>query len=416
MPIGAAEQEEIKKGFESIKTELKTYQDENDKRLKEIEKKGSASGETEQKLKRIDEVLHKLEERQEKIQTVLNRAPEGKGKEEESNEIKTRRQEIMHKLFKKGENALSLEEREFYTKNYSEAERKFLSVGSDPDGGYLVTPEMSSEIGKKLFETSPMRQECSVIQISSDAFEELADYDEVDVERGNEVSTRSTTDASQLSKIRIPVHEMYAKPKATQQLLEDAGMNVESWLQGKVADKFSRTENTDFVSGSGVGRAKGFLSYTNADAFDGVEQVASAATSGIDADDLIKLQDTLYEPYQNGAIWVARRMTVSEFRKLKDGNGRYLLDQEGNLAEGYHSVILGNRVVKMADMPAMGAANLPLAYGNFKVGYLIVDRIGMSLLRDPYSAKPFVEFYFRKRSGGGVRNFQAIKVMSQTNA
>jgi HK97 family phage major capsid protein len=205
---------------------------------------------------------------------------------------------------------------------------------------------------------------------------------------------------------------MYSLGYVTQQVLEDSSFNLENWLMEKYVDKFARTENNDFLNGSGANESRGLLTYTNADGYGSIEQVASTVSASLAADDLYSLQDSLFEPFQQNASWLMRRATVSAIRKMKDGLGRYLLDMDGDLANGYSAMLLGRPVVKGADMPALGSGNLAIAYGDFKKCYLIVDRIGISVLRDPFSAKPYVQFYARKRVGGGVRNYQAVKILA----
>lgn len=404
-------QSEIKNGFEAVKTEQKEFQRENDRRLKELESRKSDPLLVE-KLEKMDVSLAKLEEKLEKTQTALNRTT---SPEKEGGELKEKQKkyaEMHEKFMRKGIEKMTRDEVAVLEAGYPEEKATFLSRGSEVDGGYFVTPEMSSQITKKIFETSPMREICGSVSITTDAFEEVADWDEATVAKSNEIGTRSQQNTPQFKKLRIPVYEKYTLGYATQQVLEDAGFNLESWLGDKVVDKMGRAENYDFLNGLGVNESRGLLTYTSADSYDAVEQVASTVAGSVSADDLIGLQDTLFEPFQANASWLMKRASVSVVRKLKDGAGRYLLDMQGNLAEGYKQVLLGRPVYKGADMPAMSTGNLAVAYGDFKQGYLIVDRIGISVLRDPYSAKPYVQFYFRKRTGGGMRNFQAIKLMS----
>jgi HK97 family phage major capsid protein len=285
---------------------------------------------------------------------------------------------------------------------------KAMSVGSDPDGGYWVTPEVSARLLKIVFESSPMREIATVETISTDAIEYPVDEGEADCGWVGETATRTETNTPQVGVQRIPVHELYANPKATQKLLEDASINVEAWLAQKVGEKFGRTEATAFVSGNGIKKPRGFLDYGSGTTRGTLEQVNSGAAADVTFDGLLNLTNALKEFYHAGAVFLMRRATVGKVLLLKDGNGQYLWRPD--MTAGKPSTLIGYPVYQAADMPAVGAGNLAIAFGNFKVGYTIVDRLGITTLRDPYTATPFVKFYTRKRVGGDVVNFEAIKI------
>lgn len=299
-------------------------------------------------------------------------------------------------------------------KSLQGAETKAMSVGSDPDGGYLVTPNIGTVITGIQFETSPLRSLANIETISSDAIEYPRDDDEASAGWVGEQETRTDTGTPKIGVQRIPANELYAIPKATQKLLEDAAWDVEAWLGRKIGDKFGRVEATAFVSGNGVKKPRGFLTYASgtyaAGSSGSIEQLAAATSATVAWDDLIKLLSKLKEYYLNGACWLMQRSTVGTLMTLKDGDGRYLW--QPNQQAGKPSVLLGYDVRQAADMDAVAGSKLPIAFGNFKMGYTIVDRVGISTLRDPYSAKPFVQFYSRKRVGGDVTNFEAIKLLA----
>jgi HK97 family phage major capsid protein len=292
---------------------------------------------------------------------------------------------------------------------------KTMSVGSDPDGGYMVTPTIGAIIQGVFFETSPMRQIANIETISSDSIEYPRDDDQASGGWVGEQETRAVTNTPQGGMQRIPVHELYALPKVTQKLLEDASWPVDTWLGRKIGEIFSRTEATAFVTGNGVKRPRGFTTYASGTFSAGgsgkIEQVAAATAGAVGWDDLINLMGALKDFYANGAVWLMKRATVTSLMLLKDGQGRYIWSP--NQQAGKPSVLLGSDVYQAADMDGItGGTKLPIAFGNFKMGYTIVDRIGISTLRDPYSAKPFVQFYTRKRVGGDVTNFEAIKLLA----
>lgn len=296
--------------------------------------------------------------------------------------------------------------------------RAAMSVGSDPDGGYLVEPTLGGRIAKRVFETSPIRQVANVTTIGTDALEGFADLDEAGSGWVGETDARTETSTPQIGQYRIAVHEVYAEPKATQKLLDDASWDIESWLANKVADRFARQENAAFVHGDGILKPRGFLDYTTSDADDGtrnwnvLQHVLSGAAGDFDTDGgdaLIDLVFSLKAAYRANANWLMSRQLVGEVRKLKDADGRYLWQPDFQQRQG--GLLLGYPIVEAEDMPELEADSLSVAFGDFNAGYQIVDRVGIRVLRDPYTQKGFVKFYSTKRVGGDVVNFEAIKLM-----
>lgn len=384
---------EIEKKLTDLHEAFAEFKKQNDASLKEVKEKGSASAERLAKIDSLNETISNLEGEIKSIQTAMNRNG-GAGNGGDQDEVAKKQSELMQKYLRKG---------------IESAELKAMSVDSDEDGGFLVTPAVSSEIVKKVFESSPLRQLASVQSISTDALEILEDLDEAGSGWVGETQARPSTSTPKLKKIVIPVHELYAQPQATQKLLDDAAFNVEAWLAEKVADKFGRDEATAFVSGNGVAKPLGILSYDAGTGFGQVEQVQTAASLTIAADDLIELSYALKEGYKNGAAWLAKRQVIKLFRKLKDTQGRYLW--EPGLNGATQSTLLGFPVYEANDMADVAANSLSVGFGNFKSGYQIVDRIGVRVIRDIYSSKPNVLFYTTKRVGGAVKNFEAIKLL-----
>jgi HK97 family phage major capsid protein len=298
-------------------------------------------------------------------------------------------------------------------------EFKAMSVGGDPDGGYLVTPDVSGRIVMKVYETSPIRQIASSVSISTDSIEGIEDLDEAASGWVGETSTRSDTATPQVGRYKIEAHELYAQPKITQKLLDDASVNVEAWLSGKVAEHIARTENAAFVAGDGVGKPKGLTDYTTAaDSGSGVTwgtigHVKSGKNGAFaDANPIDKLFDligTVKEAYLSNARFLTRRSVITELRKIKDGEGRYYW--QPSLLAGQPETFAAYPITRAEDMPALATGSVSLMFGNFSEAYLVVDRIGIRTLRDPYTDKPYVKFYTTKRVGGGVVNFEAIKAM-----
>jgi len=295
-----------------------------------------------------------------------------------------------------------------------ELQKKAMSVISDPDGGYLVTPTMSNRITKRIFESSPMRILATVETISSDSLDLIVDDDEASCGWVGETATRSDTNTPQVAKKNIPVHELHASPKATQKLLDDAGINIEQWLADKVADKFLRTEADAFYNGDGVAKPRGILTYSDwsvAGTYqrDAVEQVDSGASGDFDGDDLLELQGALKEVYRQGASWQMKRSVFTKLLKIKANSEYILSDFRTQNGTGFN--LLGNPVYFSDAMAAAGSNSLSILYGNMAAAYTIVDRIGVRILRDPFTAKPYVVFYTTKRVGGDVVNFDAAKIM-----
>ncbi len=287
-------------------------------------------------------------------------------------------------------------------------EQKAMMVGSDPDGGYLVPTATSSRIITKVYETSPLDELAYHESISTDAIEIPVDTDEAGAGWVGETDARPETSTPQVGVQRIPVHEIYAKPKATQQLLEDAGVDVEAWLERKVSEKFARMRALAFISGNGIKKPRGILTYpAGANGVRGtILQVASGNATLLTPDGLVTLTFSLKDKYLANANWLMKRGTVGAVMLFKDNQGQYIW--RPGLEAGKPSVLLGYNVRRADDMPVVGAGTLPIAFGDFRAGYTVVDRLGIRTLRDPYSSKPFVEFYTRQRVGGDVVDFEAF--------
>jgi len=389
---------DIEKKFEDLGRAFEAFKKENDARLKEIEKTGTAAADREEKLNRINAAMDAQEAEIKKIMASLNRCTGGGEGEGDADQKAQEKKDLFQKLLRKGAERLT------------DAELKTLSVDSDADGGFLVRSEMDSEVQKMMFESSPMRALCDVKTISSDALEQMQDLGEIESGWVGEVQPRPETETPELGNLVIPVHELYAKPKASQKILDDASFNVEAWLNEKFADKFGRDEATAVINGNGVKKPKGILSYAAGVGFNKLQQFASGSAGDIaSADPLIDMFYGMKDAYVAGASWLMRRSTIGKIRKLKDENKQYLW--QPSLQLGQPSSFLGAPIHEAADMPAVEADKLAVAFGNWKKGYRIVDRMGIRVLRDPYSQKPFVEFYATKRVGGGVKDFDAIKIL-----
>ncbi len=373
----------------------------NDARLNEIERTGNADPLYNEHLGNISMALDNYKSRLDTIETAYNRPILGneqinfKGGEPSNGEYGKAFRNYLRKGMEGGLEHL---------------QTKALSVSSDPDGGYLVTPHMSSKIVQAIFETSPMRQLASVETISSDALELIDDHDQAAAGWTSETGAITETSTPTLAKRNIPTHELYAQPKATQKLVDDAAIDIESWLSGKIADIFSRKENTAFISGNGVGQPRGILTYASGTNWGQIQQVNSGSSGAVTADAIISLFYALKDSYSKRANFLMNRTVVQSIRLLKQATTNQYMWQPG-LAAGAPDTLMGVPVYMASDMPIAASNSLSIAVGDFQSAYQIVDRQGISILRDPFTEKPFVKFYATKRVGGDVVNFDAIKLM-----
>jgi HK97 family phage major capsid protein len=296
-------------------------------------------------------------------------------------------------------------------------EMKALSVGSNPDGGYLVPPEVETQIGQRLTAISPIRAIAGVRVISGNVYKKPFMTAGPAVGWVGETDARTQTASPTLDELSFPAMELYAMPAATATLLEDAAVNIDQWLAQEVEQVFAAQEGTAFVSGDGNNKPKGFLAYTTVDngswSWGNIGYIASGAAGAFPAsnpsDVLVDLIYAVNAGYRQNGAFVMNRKTQSAIRKFKDTTGGYLWQPPA--VAGGKATLMTFPVVEAEDMPDIAADSLSIAFGDFNRGYLVVDRAGVSVLRDPYTAKPYVLFYTTKRVGGGVQDFDAIKLM-----
>jgi HK97 family phage major capsid protein len=370
----------------------------NNARLNEIERKGNADPLYDEHLRKISHALDHQKNRLDTLETVQQRPGAAVESKAYAPVVRSEYQKAFCNYLRKGMDA-----------GLEALDTKALSVGSDPDGGYLVTPTMSQNIVKVIAENSPMREIASVEVISSDALEIIQDKDEASAGWTTESGTVSDTNTPQIAKKNIPVHELYAQPKATQKLVDDSAIDIENWLAEKTSEVFYRLENKAFIDGDGVGQPRGILTYSAGTNWGEIEQVDSGSGTAVTADGLIELYYALKDEYARNASFLMHRSTVQAVRLLKDATNEQYLWQPG-LSAGAPDTLLGAPVMQAADMPTVTGDALAVAVGDFARAYQIVDRIGIRMLRDPFTEKPFVKFYTTKRVGGDVVNFEAIKL------
>lgn len=299
-----------------------------------------------------------------------------------------------------------------------ETELKSLSIGSAADGGFAVPRQIDSEISRRLVKLSPVRAVSTVVRTSTSGFRRLISIGGTASGWVSETAARPDTTTSKLAEIVPPMGELYANPSATQAMLDDAAFDVEGWLAGEIATEFARAEGAAFINGSGTNQPRGFLQAGAAaqnDAtrtFGTLQFIGSGNASGFDTAPEAKLIDMVFSlraSLRQGAVWMMNSSTMATVRKMKAPDGTFLW--QAGIADGQPNRLLGYPVIEAEDMPDVAAGAFPIAFGNFKAGYLIAERSATTILRDPYTNKPYVQFYATRRVGGQVLDSDAIKLL-----
>ncbi len=378
----------------NVQNTWEQFKEVNDRKEQEIAKYGHADPLTKECLKSIGDSLGGYKSRLDKLEAAVSRPVMAASQYVGDNQHKSAFNEYLRSGEQKSLNSL---------------ERKALSASSNSDGGYLVTSQLSGKITKLLQEKSIIRQLASIETISSDSLDILEDLTDLGAGWVSEVQKREDTATPEVSKRKILVHELYAQPKATQKLIDDANIDIEKWLTSKLVDVFAAKENESFINGDGIGKPRGILSYEAGDSWGQIQQIISDNGS-INSDVLYKLYHSLHEDYAHNAAFIMSRSALSEIRMLKDkSTGRYLWNP--SISEGMASSLLGVPVYASSHVPEMGKGAIPVIFADLASGYKIVDRVGIRVMRDPFTDKPFVKFYSTKRVGGDVVNFNAIKLL-----
>lgn len=381
--------------FADFSSAFEEFKRTNDQRLDEIERRGTADGLLEGKLDRLNRLLDGQKAALDRAAADRARpAIEGKGAGDGADEYK----DAFSAYVKRGE-------------------EKALQVGVNADGGYVVPAEVETEITRKMGEVSPIRAIAGVRQVSGSVYKRPITLSGPATGWVGETASRPTTTSQTLGELSYPTTELYAMPAATTAFLDDAAVDVGQWIADEVNAAFAAQETTAFVTGNGTNKPNGFLNATmvaeSSWEWGKLGYLATGVSGALPAshasDILIDLVYALKAGYRQNASWVLNRKTQGALRKLKDADGNYLW-QPAATADGRAS-FMGFPLVEAEDMPNIGADSLSLAFGDFRRGYLIVDRQGVSVLRDPFSSKPYVLFYTTKRVGGGIADYDAIKLL-----
>lgn len=404
--VSAAEMREVLNGLGKATHALHEYVTRKDTETKE---KGEAAPETKEALERINDAIDAAEDAKERARQLelkiarMEQLPSnfgGGARTPDLTDVEKKRNEAMLLYMRKGEGYVDPEKATLVAGR----ETKLLSSDSAPDGGYVVTTTVERTVRLKLIEFSPIRELADVQTITGESWEGPAEGSQ-DFEAGwtSERGNRPVTATGQLRLDKIPAEEMYARPKTTQKMLDDAGFDIESWLSNRLILRFRVVEGLAFVSGTGAGQPEGLLVKS------GVSEVVSGHATQITADGWINLLYDLPEYYARNSVFLLKRSTLRATRILKDGQNQYLW--QPGLANGQPSQILERPYRETIDMPAIGAGTYPVALGDWKTAYRVIDRQGIRTLRNPYLNPGFIEFYSTMRVGGAVIMAEAMRKM-----
>jgi HK97 family phage major capsid protein len=296
---------------------------------------------------------------------------------------------------------------------------KAIGSSSDAIGGYAVPQEIDAQIDATLTAISPIRAIANVVKVGSAGYRKLIASGGTPSGFVGFEDARPETNTPTFTEVVPPSGDLYANPAVSQQMLDDAMFDVEKFLAGEIATEFARAEGEAFVSGTGVNQPLGFLSSPTSAALDSARPMGALQTIGTGVaggfaasepeDVLIDLVQSLRSPYRQGAVFVMNSATAAKIRKFKTADGAFLF--QPSLAAGQPATLLGYPLIEAEDMPDIAAGSLSIAFGNFKAGYVIAERNATTILRDPYTHKPYVHFYAMKRVGGQVVNSEAIKLV-----
>jgi HK97 family phage major capsid protein len=393
---------EMQDAFGEFMQTFETFKQDNDKRLSEMDRKFGGDVLADEKVDRISKALDEQKKMLDQLTLKAQRPRLSRNEMVEPSEHK----QAFEAYVRHGDDRL-----------LRAIDTKAMSYGSGQDGGYLVPNETEAEIGRRLSTLSPIRSISTVRQVSSAVLKKPFSISGPQVGWVAETAARPQTNTNTLAELTFPTAELYAMPAATPMLLDDAIVDLDQWIASEVEIAFAEQEGNAFILGNGTAKPRGFLDYTKVAetswTWGNIGYVPTGVSGALPAstpsDILIDLVYALKSGYRQNASWVMNRKTQASLRKLKDADGNYLWQPPA--AVGQKAMLMGFQVVEAEDMPDAGANTTPIAFGDFARGYLVVDRQGVRVLRDPYSAKPHVLFYTTKRVGGGVQDYDAIKLL-----
>ena len=390
--------------FEDMRYTLESYRAANEERLAGLEARQGGDPLVEEKLARIDGALDDALRRIDRLTLDRGRPALGQDGRDARDPLVAEHKAAFAAYIRTGEAG-----------GLKRLESKALSAGSGPDGGYLAPSTVEGEVLRRLAIVSPIRSLATVRTISSGTYKKAFSTTGPASGWVAETVARPQTGSPTLAELSFPAMELYAMPAATQSLLDDAIVNIDQWIAEEVESAFAEQEGAAFVNGDGVDKPKGFLAHPtvaeSAWSWGNIGVLNTGAAGAFAAanpgDALIDLVYALKAGYRQNGSFVMNRKTQGAIRKFKDADGNYLWQPPASA--GAAATLLGFPLIEAEDMPNMANNAVSIAFGDFRRGYLVVDRAGVRILRDPYSAKPYVLFYTTKRVGGGVQDFAAIK-------
>lgn len=395
---------DLKNAVEDVKKAVHEMRMANDARLAEIEKRGHASAETEEKVNRLNARVTELQAQLEETQKQAQRRNTPGGQEDDGAAAKAEHRNAFL-AFMRGNRNHGLD-----------AIKAAMSVGDDTKGGYAVPETLDLQIGERVRSTSPMRGVCGQMTLGNENYKKIVPRGAADAGWVGEEQERPETSGPTLAELSPYYGEIYAMPKTTQKVLDDSALDVERWLSGEVGYTFGQKEGYAFTKGDGVKKPKGILTYslsTVADAtraFGSIQKVVSGSAGAFVADKLIDVVHALHAGYRMGARWMLSNLSLAAIRKLKDGQGNYLW--QADLVSGPAGTLLNYPITENPEMPDPAADANAVIFGNFERGYTIYDLPGTRVIRDDITSKGFVKFYTTKRVGGMVTDFDALKVLT----
>ena len=384
---------------------FEAFRETNDERLAQIEQRMASDVVTEEKLTRIDHALDDTRRRLDRA--LLDQArPRLSAETKLTDHAQSEHKAAFRSYMRSGDSA-----------GLKMLEEKAMSGSSNPDGGYLVTPAAETEILRRMANISPIRSIASVREISTANYRKAFSLSGPATGWVAETDVRPTTGNQQIADMNFPAMELYAMPAATQNLLDDTIVDIEQWIASEVDTVFAEQEGAAFVNGNGVNKPTGFLGYTKSTqatwSWGKTAYLPTGVAGGFAAtnpsDTLIDLIYALRAGYRQNASFVMNRKTQALVRKFKASTGEYLWAPPATI--GAAATLMNFPLVESEDMPDVATDSFSVAFADFRRAYLVVDRRGIRILRDPYSSKPYVLFYTTKRVGGGLQDFDAIKLL-----
>ncbi len=400
--------EDVKNAVEGMAKAFEEFKSTNDSRLAEIEKKGSSDPLVEEKIKNIEADLDRFEDINQKL---TMQQQESKKVEEKLTEFET--------LLKRPEAGFQTEQVDTATKSFDKwlrkgkenmdvDEIKALTVSDDTSAGFLAPPEYVRELIKTLTEISPMRTIARVRSTTQKSIQIPSRTATFAAQFVAETGTRSETTGYTTQLEEIPTHELYALVDISEQELEDSVFNLEAEMQQEFADQFAKAEGTSLITGNAVGKPEGVLTNSN------IGTTNSGSNTLLTGDGLIDLVHAVKSPYGANGTFIFNRTTLAAIRKLKDTAGQYVFQAGMMLTAGVPNTILGYPYVEMPDMPDVAGSAKPVAFGDFSRGYMVVDRVALSVLRDPFTqaTSGTVRYVARRRFGGQVVLAEALRTQT----